>query len=98
MNTIEVAKTIIFGTLGDKIIINCIYSKPELPLSNDIEFYTRVINNNNNFYETTEDEYENLKIKLKESFEIKCDKMCLLKVNMYSSHSNWIYTIETIDE
>ena len=98
MNTIEVAKTIIFGTLGEKIFINCVYSKSELPLLKDIELYNKVINNNNNFYETTEDEYENLKLKLKESFEIKCDKMCLLKVNMYSSHSNWIYTIESIDE
>ena len=98
MNTIEVAKTIIFGTLGEKIFINGIYSKSELSVLNDIKLYNKVINNNNNFYETTEDEYEDLKLKLKESFEIKCDKMCLLKANMYSTHSNWIYTIESIDE
>ena len=98
MSIIEVANAIIYGTLGDKIFINGIYSKSELPLLNDIELYNRVTENNNNFYETTEDEYENLKLKLKESFEIKCDKMCLLKVNMYSTHSNWIYTIEPIDE
>ena len=98
MNTREVAETIIFGTLGDKIFVNGIYSKLELSVLNDTELYNKVIENNNNFYETTEDKYEDLKLKLKESFEIKCDKICLLKVNMYSTHSNWIYTIEPIDE
>ena len=48
--------------------------------------------------ETSKDEYEDLKLKLKESFEVKCDKMCLLKVNMYSTHSNWIFTIESNNE
>lgn len=98
MNTIEIAKEIIYSTLGDKISINRIYSKPQLSSLNDIEIYNRVIDNNNCFYETTKDEYENLKLKLKESFEIKCNKMCLLKTNMYSTHSNWIFTIESNDE
>lgn len=98
MNTIEIAKEIIYSTLGDKIVINRIYSKPQLSSLNDIEIYNRVIDNNNCFYETTKDEYENLKLKLKESFEIKCNKMCLLKTNMYSTHSNWIFTIESNDE
>lgn len=98
MNTIEVAKEIIYSTLRDKVFINGIYSKSELSSLSDIDFYNRVTGNNNYFYETTKDEYENLKLKLKESFEIKCDKMCLLKTNMYSTHSNWIYTIESNDE
>lgn len=98
MNTIEVAKTIIFETLGNKIFIDKIYSRLETSVLNDIELYNRVTENNNCFYETTEDKYENLKLKLKESFEIKCDKMCLLKTNMYSTHSNWIFTIESNDE
>ena len=98
MNAIEVAKTIIYSTLGDKVFINGIYSKSQLSSLSDIDFYNRVTENNNYFYETTKDKYENLKLKLKESFEIKCDKMCLLKTNMYSTHSNWIYAIESNDE
>lgn len=98
MDTITVAKTIILETLGDKIFIARIYSRLEISMLSDIEIYNKVIENNNCFYETTKDKYEDLKLKLKESFEIKCDKMCLLKTNMYSTHSNWIYTIESNDE